>query len=448
MQTFIRDHVRVAKRINPKQTQLYLLTPRVVPGTERWKNQRAATLDPACTTRVPYVSMPRQRAPRFVAQQIAHHLIPKLPPPEQTLVHVHWLYPGGMAVPALKAAGYRVVLMVHGSDWYKVVDKPWFEPMIGPVLRAADQVCVSGDDLKEAILKQYPGLHIHVMYNYIDTGLFRPAGEEAQIVAEEAQEQKKVAREEVQEAQKEVQEAQNEAQRALGWDSGRKHVLTVANIRHEKGVDRLLKAAIGLQRECRDGSGRGEYGERGDASANKGVVFHLIGQPAQGAYRQEIRELARELEQESEGDRGEGGDRRAQGEQSDKHSRIEAILHPPVPREQLAMYYRAADLYVIPSRSEGFNVSLLEAAATGLPVLATHTGGAGIVLRDCEGLLIENGDGTEAGEKRVIEMLQQGLRHWLRDNVKRSAASSAFIQRHYSFETYERRLRELYGMQK
>ena len=81
-------------------------------------------------------------------------------------------------------------------------------------------------------------------------------------------------------------------------------------------------------------------------------------------------------------------------------------------------------------------------------MLVTPTGGAGIVLRDCEGLLIENGDGTEAGEKRVIDTLQQGLRHWLRDKVKRSAASSAFIQRHYSFETYEQRLRELYGMQK
>ena len=397
MQTFIRDHVLVAKRINPKQTWLYLLTPRVVLGTERWKNQRAATLDPACTTRVPYVSIPRQRAPRFVARQIAQHLIPELPQPEQTLVHVHGLYPGGMAVPALKAAGYRVVLMIHGSDWYKVVKKPWFEPVIGPVLRAADQVCVSGDDLKEAILQRYPGLHIHVMYNYIDTGLFRPAGE---------QEQK-------------------EAQVALGWDPGRKHVLTVANIRHEKGVDRLLKAAIGLQREW------------GDARVRKGVVFHLIGQPAQGTYRQGIRELARELREGS----GESGG--VQG-----HGCIEAILHPPVPREQLAMYYRAADLYVIPSRSEGFNVSLLEAVATGLPVLATHTGGAGIVLQDCAGLLIENGDGTEAGEKQVIEALRGGLQHWLGGKSVRSAESSAFIQQHYSFETYERRLRELYGVQK
>ena len=406
MQTFIRDHVRVANRINPNKTELYLLSPHVLPFTERWKNQQAPTLDPECTTRVPYISVPRQRAPGFVAGQIARNLIPKLPPPEQSLVHVHWLYPGGMAVPALKKAGYRVILMIHGSDWYKVVKKPWFGPIVGPVLQAADQICVSGDDLKEAILRRYPGLHIYVMYNYIDTGLFRPAGEDDRGEAQEV--------------------AQKEAQAALGWDPGRKHVLTVANIRHEKGVDRLLKAAIGL----RDGL---QVGLR-----DGGVVFHLIGQPAQGAYRQEIRELAQEL-------RGDRGDRETQGGRSEKHASVEAVLHPPVPREQLAMYYRAADLYTIPSRSEGFNVSLLEAAATGLPVLATHTGGAGIVLQDCAGLLIENGDGTEAGEKRVIEALRSGLQHWLGGKATRSAESSAFIQQHYSFETYERRLRELYG---
>ena len=421
MQTFIRDHVRVANRINPNKTELYLLSPHVLPFTERWKNQQAPTLDPVYTTRVPYISVPRQRAPGFVAGQIARNLIPKLPPPEQSLVHVHWLYPGGMAVPALKKAGYRVILMIHGSDWYKVVKKPWFGPIVGPVLQAADQICVSGDDLKEAILRRYPGLHIHVMYNYIDTGLFRPAGEDDRGEAQEV--------------------AQKEAQAALGWDPAKKHVLTVANIRHEKGVDRLLKAAIGLQREWGDGSGKGEYGERDDARARKGVVFHLIGQPAQGAYRQEIRELAQEL-------RGDRGDRETQGGRSEKHASVEAVLHPPVPREQLAMYYRAADLYTIPSRSEGFNVSLLEAAATGLPVLATHTGGAGIVLQDCAGLLIENGDGTEAGEKRVIEALRSGLQHWLGGKATRSAESSAFIQQHYSFETYERRLRELYGMLK
>ncbi|MGA1465794.1 MAG: glycosyltransferase, partial [Balneolaceae bacterium] len=190
VQTFIRDHVRVANRINPNKTELYLLSPHVLPFTERWKNQQAPTLDPECTTRVPYISVPRQRAPGFVAGQIARNLIPKLPPPEQSLVHVHWLYPGGMAVPALKKAGYRVILMIHGSDWYKVVKKPWFGPIVGPVLQAADQICVSGDDLKEAILRRYPGLHIHVMYNYIDTGLFRPAGEDDR----------------------------GEAQAALGWD--------------------------------------------------------------------------------------------------------------------------------------------------------------------------------------------------------------------------------------
>ena len=428
MQTFIRDHVHVAKRINPNHTELYLLSPRVIPFTERWRNQRVPTLDPDLTTRVPYYSVPRQRTPNLVARKIARQLIPTLPPPDETLLHIHWLYPAGMAIPALAEAGYRVILMIHGSDWYKVIRKPWFEPVIGPVLDAADQICVSGDDLKADILKRYPKLDIRVMYNYIDTSLFKPSCARDQAAAQEK----------------------------LGWDPGTKHVLTVANVRHEKGVDRLLRAAHGVYNAHGDYNAHGVYNAHGRHNAHDGVYndhgdygdynahgvytpekkpphasaasnirvhYHLIGQPAKGSYKQQVRELAHKL-----------GDC--------------VTLHPPVPREELALYYRASDLYVIPSRSEGFNVSLLEAASTGLPVIATNTGGAATILKSCEGLLIGNGDGTEDGEYRVVTNLQNSLKNWLGKDLRRDetvSASSAFVQKHYSFETYEQRLRELYG---
>ncbi|MFI5054141.1 MAG: glycosyltransferase, partial [Acidimicrobiia bacterium] len=48
---------------------------------------------------------------------------------------------------------------------------------------------------------------------------------------------------------------------------------------------------------------------------------------------------------------------------------------PPQPHEHLADYYRAADVCVVPSRTESFGLVALEAAACGTPVVAANVGG-------------------------------------------------------------------------
>jgi len=47
----------------------------------------------------------------------------------------------------------------------------------------------------------------------------------------------------------------------------------------------------------------------------------------------------------------------------------------PQPHERLSTYYRAADVCVVPSRSESFGLVALEAAACGVPVVASAVGG-------------------------------------------------------------------------
>lgn len=55
-------------------------------------------------------------------------------------------------------------------------------------------------------------------------------------------------------------------------------------------------------------------------------------------------------------------------------------------------YYRAMDLLVLPSRREGFPNVILEAAATGIPVVATHcTGSRDAVISEVTGLLVPPG---------------------------------------------------------
>src|SRR5699024_12406877 len=46
-------------------------------------------------------------------------------------------------------------------------------------------------------------------------------------------------------------------------------------------------------------------------------------------------------------------------------------VRPPVPAHVLVDYYRAADVLIVPSRSESFGLVAAEAAASGLPAIAS-----------------------------------------------------------------------------
>ncbi|MEU6116548.1 D-inositol-3-phosphate glycosyltransferase [Streptomyces sp. NPDC047117] len=57
-------------------------------------------------------------------------------------------------------------------------------------------------------------------------------------------------------------------------------------------------------------------------------------------------------------------------------------FEPAVPQHRLADWYRAADVVVMPSRSESFGLVALEAQACGTPVLAAAVGGLRTAVRD------------------------------------------------------------------
>jgi len=65
----------------------------------------------------------------------------------------------------------------------------------------------------------------------------------------------------------------------------------------------------------------------------------------------------------------------------------------PQPHHILSSYYRAADVVVVPSRSESFGLVALEAAACGTPVVASAVGGLLNIVHDgVTGLLVEGRD--------------------------------------------------------
>ena len=67
--------------------------------------------------------------------------------------------------------------------------------------------------------------------------------------------------------------------------------------------------------------------------------------------------------------------------------------------------YRNADIFVLPSRDEGMPAALLEAMATGLPVVCTRYSGMGeAVLHSETGLLVPSGD-SKALAEALTEMI-------------------------------------------
>ena len=68
-------------------------------------------------------------------------------------------------------------------------------------------------------------------------------------------------------------------------------------------------------------------------------------------------------------------------------------LEAPCPQRELADWYRAADIVLVPSHSESFGLVALEAQACGTPVVAAAVGGLRTAVRDgYSGLLVDGHD--------------------------------------------------------
>ena len=111
----------------------------------------------------------------------------------------------------------------------------------------------------------------------------------------------------------------------------------------------------------------------------------------------------------------------------------------PVEHRELASFYQAANLLLLPSRSESFGLVAVEAQACGVPVIASAIGGLSFaVANDTSGVLI---DGWEPGDYAgaMIDLLA--------DPQKRASFCDAAIAHaeKFSWTITANRLLELYA---
>jgi D-inositol-3-phosphate glycosyltransferase len=96
-------------------------------------------------------------------------------------------------------------------------------------------------------------------------------------------------------------------------------------------------------------------------------------------------------------------------------------FEPPCPQQELADWYRAADVTVVPSYSESFGLVAVESQACGTPVVAAEVGGLPTAVRDGEsGVLVRGHDpadyarvllGLLDAPRRLRRMSRAAVRH-------------------------------------
>jgi phosphatidylinositol alpha-1,6-mannosyltransferase len=136
----------------------------------------------------------------------------------------------------------------------------------------------------------------------------------------------------------------------LGW-SGRRVILTVGALQKRKGQDMLIRALPAIRAKCPD------------------VLYCIVGEGWERPYLDELVAA---------------------------HGVADAVQFRPIPEDdELVACYQQCDLFALPNRQvgwdfEGFGIVLLEAQASGKPVVAGRSGGTAETLDpDVTGRLVD-----------------------------------------------------------
>lgn len=107
------------------------------------------------------------------------------------------------------------------------------------------------------------------------------------------------------------------------------------------------------------------------------------------------------------------------------------VVRGPLPLEEVAACYRSADVFVFPTLSDSFGLVMLEAMASGLPVVATARSGAPDVLREArDGFVVPACDAAALGD-RIAWLHGHPAERTRMGHEARARVEAMFTETHY-----------------
>jgi len=282
-------------------------------------------------------------------------------------------------------------------------DVPGFEarynylyPFLKPVLRhiwgnAAVVTAISGKHQRLAN-QTMPGLEIPIIYNGVDTRLFYPPdvsfqslGVQISKVSEKPLRLGKVSVR-LRKSPRYFEKIPPDTHR----EGSKVNILCVGRLIERKGQHYLLQAFARLREKCHD--------------CDLGLIL-----AGTGDFADYLEQMALDLD-------------------------IANLVTFTgfVSRDEMPEIYRRADIFVLPSQNEGMSIALLEAMASGLPVVVTDTGGtAELVEKGENGYVVPWADVAELTTTLEMLIVDSQTR-------KRMGAESWKITKEFNWESVTR----------
>jgi glycosyltransferase involved in cell wall biosynthesis len=291
---------------------------------------------------------------------VARALAPTRPELRPDLVHAHWVVPNGVAIAGL---GRRVPLAIglHGSDVF-LAEKPLIRNWVGHTLRRSRVLTGCSPELVDRVAALgMPRERTRVIPYGVDGALFAPAASSAAAA-----------------------EGRRRWRARLGIPDTAVVVLGVGRMATKKGFQHLVEVLPGLFERCADVhvvlAGGGDlwqsFRDRTEAWAGR---VHMPG----------------------------------------------AVYH-----DQLPDLYRAADVFALPAvhdrkgNVDGLPNVILEAMASGLPVVASAISGIPLAIDDgVHGLLVPEADRPALADALARLVGDAALRRRLGDAARQRAVS-------------------------